>query len=206
VYLDHGRKAGRDWISIQCPRLEQREVILGRDDELALRIAPGTASVSAVLDIAAGKLSGRLVFARDRLQITPTLSEKLGGDVLASRIQDVMKDLRRLEAIVTLSGSFEKPICSLETDLGEQLAVGVNRVVCQEIDAFRSRMLERVRERLDTELAGFDRLLANRRQQVLERLNLGDSQINELKLQVASRIQLPQPLLESDSAISGFFR
>jgi uncharacterized protein (TIGR03545 family) len=206
VYLDNSSDPGHDRIAIQCPRLQQPELVLGREDQLALCVAPGTASVSVVLDIVGDELSGRLQFQRDDLSMTPTLGPKLGGAELASKLEDAMRDVRKLEAAVLLSGTFEKPQWTLRTGLGEQLAAGVNRVVRQEIEAYRDQLLARLDEEVSTELASLERLVHDHQRQVLDQLQLGDRQIEEIKLQVASRIQLPKSLMGKGSPLKRLFR
>jgi uncharacterized protein (TIGR03545 family) len=205
VYLDN-TSGGHDRIAVQCPCIQQPDLVLGHKDQLALCVAPGTASVSAVLDIVGDELSGHFEFRRDELSMTATLSPKLGGPQLASKLDDAMRDVRTLEAAVLLSGTMEEPKWTLQTDLGEQLAEGVNRVVRQEIEAYRDQLLAQLNERVNTELASLGRLVNDRQQQVLDQLQLGDRQIEELKLQVASRIQLPKSLTGKGSPLKRLFR
>ena len=114
--------------------------------------------------------------------------------------------LKNLEATIALDGKLRNPKLKLRSNLGPALERGLNVAFQQELTARQEQLLAKAHHELDQHVARFEQQLARRQGEVLQKLQIGDAQLAELK-QMASQIGLPADLQGGKNALlDGFMR
>ncbi|HID76028.1 MAG TPA: TIGR03545 family protein [Planctomycetaceae bacterium] len=205
VYLDN-RPGGCDRFVLNCPRLKQPGLMLGRPGEVALRVAPATARASAVVDVTDQRLEGRLDFEQDDLQLALSLPQQLGGQPLATVLSEALNDVRSLRLSVSLVSQGERIRCRLETDFGQQLAEAFDRAARGQLQRWREEALARLNRQMASQLAALDETLRVRQHDILNGLELGEQQIQRVKQQALGGRSLERMLLGRDLPLGDLLR
>jgi hypothetical protein len=119
------------------------------------------------------------------------------GRQLAGHLQSMVADLHTIEAAVDLSGTLQEPAWRFRSNLGPQLVEGFTRVVRQELELRRDQVAQRVASTVDGQLARFDQAFLAQKEAVLDKLHLGDSEIEQIGQLIAGQAsksgRLPLP-------------
>jgi uncharacterized protein (TIGR03545 family) len=170
--LDRRTGESHDTLVLDCPHLALGERTLGRADKLAVSVAPGEASLAAEVHLDGDQLSGFIkMHQSSTLQArTPALHD----DRLAEMLSESLRGVDRLDADVKLSGTLRRPQWKIESNLGPQLADGINGAVRRYLADRGDRLVAKVQGKVDEQLAALDA----RRQQAQKELlgKLGDNQ------------------------------
>jgi uncharacterized protein (TIGR03545 family) len=180
--VDRTQQVPTSEITVEIPQLAQAAQALGNDDEFSVAVPPGTAHVRAHLKLtAAEQLEGRVVFERDEVNLSPRLPPRYAKNLKTDSWKSALTDVRSLHAVADFSGTVTAPKWRLSTNLGPQLAAGMNSAIRTELSARRDALAERVRSETDGQLVKFEQSLAQRHAGLLEQLNLGEQEIGAIK-------------------------
>jgi len=185
----------RERITINCPGLAQPERVLGQPGRLALAVSPGNTHLWMSVELAGDELTGQVIVEQRPVELLPQLAPEYGGPRLAESLRVATSQVRDIRVAVDLSGTLQQPRCRLHSNLGPQLAEGLNLMVRRELEVRRDELLAYVQRQLTGELARFEQTVRNQQQAAFEKLELGDAQIQELSQMVAQRIRVPEGIL-----------
>jgi len=192
--LDRTTTTPCDRITLNCPNWQQPERVLGRPGRLALRVAPGNTHLWASLERKGDELSGRLLLQQGPVELTPELAEAYGGPRLAARLEQAARDLREIRVVVDLAGTADGLDWEFRSNLGPQLAASLKRALETELETRREELLVLARQRAAEGLARIDAIVAAKRDELLERLQLDGREMQNLHQALARRIRLPETL------------
>lgn len=188
--LDRTGEKPHDHIVISFPHILQPQRTLGGNKCLALNVAPGMMRVWAELDLHEETFTGRVLVEQKDLQLSTNLPPHF-GQRLEQRVGVALKEVNVLQAEVLLSGSLNKPSWKLRSNMGPQIASGLNLALRDELLDRQNEMVVKLDNYLARRQMEFDKLVDAQRQEVLAKLELGSTEIDDLKQLVAGRIKLP---------------
>jgi hypothetical protein len=187
--LDRTQPVARDHITVECPSLAQPKRLLGKPDQIAVAVSPATASLSLRLELDGENLSGRLSVRQEPVELKPELSAAYGGQQMADRLQDALREIRTLDVTARLSGTLKRPTCQIQSTLGPQLAQAFQRLLFRELETRRDELSQMVQAKVDGEMLRFEQLFIARQQALLARLQQNGVDVQQLR-ELATR-QMP---------------
>ncbi len=177
-------------IAIEIPQLAQASQALGAADEFSVAVSPGTAHVSAHLKLTdAERIEGRVVFERDEVTMSPQLPPRYAKKLMTDSWKSALAGVRSIHAVADLTGTVTAPKWRLSSNLGPQLAGGMQAAIRGELSARRDALAARVQSETDGQLAKFEQSLAQRHAGLLEQLNLGEQEIAAIKKRLAELVK-----------------
>jgi uncharacterized protein (TIGR03545 family) len=168
VTLDRRHATSRDTIALDCPHLLLADRTLGRADKLAVNVGGGEASITADIQLVGDELSGT-IHIRQASQLTMTTAA-IRDDKIGGMLAESLRGVDRLEATVELGGTMRKPSWKIESNLGPQLADGVNGAVRKYLAGRRDAALAKVQGKVDEQLAKLESMRTQAQQELLGKL------------------------------------
>lgn len=193
--LDHTGEKPHDRITVSCPHWKQPERVLGEPGRLAVAVSPGSTHLWVSLDLEGEQLSGRLLVQQGPVELVPDLAALRIEPRLALNLQAAMREVREIRVVVDLSGTLEKPEWGFQSNLGPQLASAVSGMFERELEARRQQLAGYVRGQVEEQLARFEGRILAEQQELLAKLDLNNTQIQQLNQTIAQRLRLPQGVL-----------
>ena len=194
VTLDRRQAVPQDRFLIDIPALEQSEQILGNPQKMAMRIAPGSVSIQADLRVEGDEIEGQIVVEQADLRLEPSLGAEYARYLTGDRLGR-LREINRFQARVFLVGSLRQPRWRLESNLGEQIAEAVNAAVRDELAARQQQLLDRGRREADRELARLQNQFLQENRELLDKLEIGDAQLDALRQQLQTGIDSPEEII-----------
>jgi uncharacterized protein (TIGR03545 family) len=193
--LDRRDSEAVDRLVINIPALRQHQRSLGDATKLAVAMTPGTAKIHADVVLRGERLEGRISMQQDQMQLTPTLGPKYAELISPDNLAAAFQGVDRLDAEVTLSGTLRAPKYDLQSNLGPQLAVGLNQAVRQELQQREQQLLARANREVEQQVAKLEAELLSKQGKLLQRLEIGDEQLGELKKLLFAQVGRPEELI-----------
>jgi uncharacterized protein (TIGR03545 family) len=187
--LDRTQPVARDYVTVECPALAQPKRLLGKPDQVAVVISPGSARLSLRLELVGEKMSGRLTVRQEAVELKPELAAAYGGAAMAGRLQDALRDVHTLDVTAELSGTLERPAWTLRSSLGTQLAQAFEGLLLRELETRREEVTQLVQAKVEGEMVRFDQMLAARQQAIVAKLQQSGVDVQQLR-ELAAR-QMP---------------
>jgi uncharacterized protein (TIGR03545 family) len=180
VELDRRGDVPHDSLTIDVPKLLLADRTLGKADKLAVKVTPGEASIKADIHIDGDQLTGVIEIHQSSTLAADT--PMLRDDRLAAVLQESLSGVDKLAATMHLSGTLKKPDLKIESNLGPQLAAGVNGAVRKYLTERKDRLVAKVQGQVDEQVAKLKTRRKEAQQELLAKL--GDDQ--KLMTQLAS--------------------
>jgi uncharacterized protein (TIGR03545 family) len=176
--IDRRTADARDTLVIDYPHVALRERNLGAADKLAVNVAAGEASIAGELHLRGDVLSGVITLrqASTLAARTPALRD----DRIATMLTESLAGVDRLEAEVTVSGTLRKPKWKIESNLGPQLAEGINGAVRRYLTERRDRLVAKVQGKVDEQLAKLDAKRQEAQQELMGKLGENQELVGQL--------------------------
>ena len=193
--FDRHTPVARDHLQIDVPAWRQSEQVLGNPGRFALTLAAGAVQIHADVRVEQDQVTGEIQVRQEQLQIQPQLSAEYARYVSVAAIEAAVDPIQRLETKVEIRGRLKRPTWRLQSNLGPQLAVGLEQAVHLELAARQEQLLSIARQQVDEELARVQQKLAAQHREILEQLELGDQQLEQLKRQLLADIKTPDQLI-----------
>ncbi len=193
--LDRTSETPLDQIVINCPDLALPEMSLGREDAVALALRPGNTHLWIGITLSDDQITGTMLLKQSGIELTPTVAESLGGRRLADSLALATESLKQIEVQVDLAGSLDRPEWVLRSNLGATLTEGLNRAAIAELEYRRDQAAQLVQERVDKELNKFRNRLATDEEILHTRLQLSESEIQQLGKLIAQRVPSADKIL-----------
>ena len=190
--LDRTGETPHERITVSCPDWKQPQRVLGQPDRLAVAVSPGSTHLWVSLDLRGEQLSGRLLVQQGPVELIPDLAALRVEPRLVRSLQTAMGEVREIRVVVDLAGTLEKPEWGFRSNLGPQLASAVSGTFQRELEARRQQLAEHVRGQVEEQLARFEGRIQAERQELLAKLDLDNTQIQQLNRVIAQRLRLPQ--------------
>lgn len=149
--LDRRGEDASDHLHIACPQLNLPGQTIGNAEKFAIQIAPSTANFHIDLTVIGEQLGGEIVFQQSTAQLG-VASNSQKNKYLITALGSAIENIKQLEANVTLAGTLQKPDIKLQSDLGDQLAAGINSSVKQLLEKQSQTLLASTREKVDAQL------------------------------------------------------
>jgi uncharacterized protein (TIGR03545 family) len=189
--LDHTRPVPHEQLLIDCPALPMPRRVLGRPERLALAVSPGSMRVWAGIDLLGDQLSGEVRVKQEPIELVPCLAASYGGPRLAENLRQAMSQVRSVELAVHLSGTLDRPEWQFQSNLAPQLVACLGAMVQCELETRQAELVQAARKRMDAELAQLQELVLVKQDEILGRLDLGGTELQELAREVARRLRAP---------------
>lgn len=186
--VDRSQKVARDYLTVQCPALDQPKRLLGKPDQVAVAVSPGTAKLSLRLEMVGKEISGQLSFRQEPIELKPELASAYGGQTLAARLEDALREIHSLDVTAELSGTLERPAWKLRSTLGDQLASAFQRLLSRELEARREEVAQLIQSKVDGEMARFEQMFAAKRQALLDQLAQSGVDVQQVRELAARRM------------------
>ncbi|MCA9261159.1 MAG: TIGR03545 family protein [Planctomycetales bacterium] len=173
VRVDRRGDAAIDTLHLEWPDLQIDGRTLGSPDKLALTLPASPAALTADVEIVDEQLRGTIVFAQPQVRLQPAV-----GCVKDARLADaVTAALARVDGFrvdVALTGTLERPDWKIDSNLGPQLATGMNGAVKAYLAQRRDLLLAKAQQEVDQRMAQ----LTSQREAAQQKLlaSLGDNQ------------------------------
>jgi len=149
---------------------EKTETTLGNDQQMAFLVSSEQTQLSAEFQLSGDSVSGELAIRQE-----PVVVEFLtAGDTAPETTEFVtaaLNSFRQLEASVVWSGTLDEPRWKLRSNLGPQLAVGLNHVLTQRIESKRRELSIEADAMAQEQMAAFKDLIRNRSGTLMTQLN-----------------------------------
>jgi uncharacterized protein (TIGR03545 family) len=178
VELDRRGDVPHDSLTIDVPKLLLADRTLGKADKLAVKVTPGEASIKADIHIDGDQLAGVIEVHQSSTLVADT--PMLRDDRLAAVLQESLSGVDQLAATVHLSGTLKKPDLKIDSNLGPQLAAGVNGAVRKYLTERKDRLAAKVQGRVDEQVAKLETRRQEAQQELLGKLGEEQKLITQL--------------------------
>lgn len=189
--LDRTGLTPKEHLVINIPKLAQPQRVLGKEDRLALRLAPGAAHVWLQVDFVAEQMNGQIIWKQEDTHLSPVIDEQRTGARLAEHMRAVAGEVHSFHAAIQLTGTVRRPHLQLQSNLGPQLAQGINGAVQRELEFRQEQLTKLAQDNVDKALAQVDRLIQEKQHELASLLQLGDQQMEQLKQQLLAQVNVP---------------
>ncbi len=153
--IDHiGDGTTRPWedmMIVRCPVYQLPQRILGNPERFAVSVSPGQSQLDGVVILKGEQLSGEVRLAQSNICLSVELPPKLQQSALQKSLDSVFSTLDRFDASLIVSGTREKPVYTVKSNLGEHLKPKLENVVLTEWAKLRQSLDKSVTD--DTQLA-----------------------------------------------------
>jgi len=177
--LDRRNAVAVDHLSIDCPQLAMPGRTLGNPNKLAVKVAPGIAIVRIDLTLTDDQLAGKIIFSQPSVELTVGADSSKNRH-LAAALEQALAGIGNLEANVTLAGTITKPQITLQSDLGPQLAAGINTAVQQLVKQRGQELLAKTQAKVDEQLQRLDQSRQQAQQELLAKLGKHQELLGQL--------------------------
>ena len=179
IIIDRRSEVALDELLMACPQLAIEERTLGNAEKLAIELGAGKAKFELELKLNGDQLTGEIVFTQDSLSLTPRLA-KSSNKQMSEVLQQALAGVKQLEATVTLAGTLKNPQVKIDSDIGSQVAAGLNSSVQQLLKQRTESLLAKSREQVDAQLQKLTQLREQAQQELLGQLGEGQELLKQL--------------------------
>ncbi len=179
VQLDRRGEIACDRLQISCPKLAMAGRTLGNADKLAIDMGAGVADFRVKLELVGDDLDGEIVFLQDALQVTPRMAKAPNAQI-AEALKAAMASVNQLQANVTLAGTLQKPQVKIDSDIGDQVAAGLNSTLKRMVQGRTEALMAKSRAQVDEQLGKLTQMREQAQQELLGQLGEGQELLGQL--------------------------
>ena len=184
-----------DRFVVTCPNIAQSDWTLGDSDKLAVVVPEGSMRLDANLRIKGERLTGDVLLRRVAGAMKPVVSQDLGGQHVAGRIADVLKDTGSFEMRLVLSGTVADPKYQLQTELGDRIADAFESVAKAELKLQKKRLEARVNREVDLHVAKFQQTIQQQQKDLGQQLALNQDEVDKLARLAGEQLGISNDLI-----------
>ena len=196
----------RDRMVIRCEHWPHAARTFGDPRQLAVTLPADEVRLWVLLDLVDDQLSGEVVLKRNAAELDARLGDEFCCTEVADLLKRTVKRISRIEASIALRGTLDHPQWTLRSNLGHELAGGLRDSVRDALWARQEAYVHQAHEGVRQQLTDFQNQLADRQTAVLQNLQVGDTGIQSVKEFIATRVDLPDGLLDEHSPLREMFR
>jgi uncharacterized protein (TIGR03545 family) len=167
-------------LTIKSPMPAHTDKTLGDRDSLAIAYSADAGQAWLQARIADGELKGQLVIQQSGARFQPIVANKMGGEHLRRPLAAGIAGLDHIDVVIHLDGPLRKPRLTFDSNVGRQLADGLNKAVRDELIDQRERVLEKGQQLAAKELLQLDALVERKQAELLARYANQANLIREL--------------------------
>ena len=167
-----------DEIVLDCPKLSLPGRTLGQADRLAVAMSPGDASIHAELRMVGDALTGEIHLSQTAL--LSASAPKVRDPQLSAAIGQSLAGVSAVAADVQISGTLKRPQWKLKSDLGRQMASGMEGAVRQYLTEKKEKLLAKVQGKVDEQLADLEAKAQRTQQELLAKLGENQQLVTQL--------------------------
>lgn len=165
---------------------------LGDPGGIALVVKAQGLATRAFLEIKGERLKGELTLSHNPVTLHVSADADLNSD-LRRMLDTALQDVGRLDAAVSVAGTVDEPKLSLRSNLGPQMAEGVNRTFSAELESHRQKLMAELDAAAQQRTVELRQLMQERYREVLSQLDLNENQAQLLVQRFAGQpIDLPK--------------
>ena len=172
LVMDRRKAIDRDKLLVTIPQWAIAGTTLGKPDKFAIDMANGTANFEVELRLEGDQVAGEIQFEQKSLQLTARLKDSTNQHI-ASALKQSLAAVNQLQANVLLSGTLKKPKFKIESDIGTQIADGLNASLKRAFQQQSDQLLASTREKVDAQMQQLTQLREQAQQQLLSQLGEG---------------------------------
>ena len=195
VVVDRTGDTPRDRFVINCPNLKMPERHIGRQEQFAVTVSPGSMHVWMSVDLTGDELSGQFLLKQDSVELRPQMAAQSAAGHLAADLEAVLGKVQSLEIAADLNGTLDDPRWQFHSNLGPQLAEGLNWAVRRQLENRRDQLAQLAASKIDEELARLEELVSAGQEAAIAKLDLGGNDLRQLSQTVTQRFPVPKHVL-----------
>jgi len=193
--LDRRGEQDLDHLVIVCHDIVLPGQTLGDVDKLALSIGPSLASLNIDLTLDDTQLSGELALGQQSVRLKP-LQSAMRSRHLVAAIEQALGAIQQWEATVEIAGTLTKPQLKIESDLGGQVARGMQTALRQLVKRRGDELLAETQQKVEAQMQRLQEIRSQAEQELLAKLGEGQELFGQLaSLSGDSKSELPIPSL-----------
>ena len=147
-----------------------------------------------------------MVVKQTGISLTPQLHPNYDSGQMAAAIHDALADTDTIEVAVDLSGTLATPTWNLRSNIGENLAQGLREGVLQQIVARNEKHIRDSHLAVKQQLQSVEQELIKRQQNILSSLEFGTTEIEEVRKDIATRVQSTDGVIDPESPLREVYR
>ena len=195
-----------DTVTIDIPNARQKGRLLGNAQQLAVATSPCQSHVWVNIGIRGDTLAGEMIIKQTGISLTPQLHPEYDSGEMASAIHDSLADVGTIEVAVDLSGTLATPNWYLRSNIGANLAQGLRENVLQQMVAKNEKHIRDAHLDVKQQLQAVEQELIKRQQNILGCLEFGTTGIEEVRKDIATRVQSTDGVLDPESPLREVYR
>ncbi len=193
--IDRTGEVPVDTLTITTAGRPLKEIIVGDERSLAMKVALGEVRMQVVVRLTGDKLEGGVIIEGDELQLVPLLGDKLDDQPFGKHLTASLESVKRFQARAQLSGTGDQPKWKLESTLGRQFSGALREGMAKEIEQGKDQAEAWLRAEFDSQNKSLETAILEKEQAILGQLQGNEAMVLALKQQLARRIGLPQGIL-----------
>jgi uncharacterized protein (TIGR03545 family) len=178
LQLDRRSDVLRDSLTIDVPKLQLAHRTLGKAGKLAVQVTPGEASLKADIQLVGDQLSGVIEVRQSSTLAADT--PLLRDDRLAAVLHESLSGVDELAATIHLAGTLKRPDIDIQSNVGPQLAAGINGAVTKYLTERKDRLVAKVQGKVDEQVAKLDARRQEAQQELLAKLGEDQKLVTQL--------------------------
>jgi hypothetical protein len=115
----------------------------------------------------------------------------LRDDRLAAALHESLSGVDQLAAKIDLSGTLKRPDFRIDSNVGPQLAAGVNGAVTKYLTERKDRLVAKVQGRVDEQMSKLDKLRSEAQQELMGKLGEDQKLVTQLAALMGGASGLP---------------
>jgi uncharacterized protein (TIGR03545 family) len=184
--LDQTRPEAAYELAVAYRNSESMETQIGDDQSLALTVAAAATECRANLRLAGNQLIGKIDLIQSPVRVSMARHEDASSAENATAVQvnqaieGVLAGIQNLNSSLSIQGSIEHPELRLSSNLGPQIADGLNTVLVRQIEQQRLALSAKIDAATRAKSDEFRKLLNDRHGEVVKLLSSNDDRTRKL--------------------------
>jgi len=173
---------------------------LGDDSSLAVTVSAERLACRAELKLVGESLTGTLKFRQDPVHMTASLKTANAQveEHVTTALTDIFSGIKSLSADLQIDGQLTAPHWSIQSDLGQQIAGGMNAALAHQLDEVRQDLAAKLDQTIAQQSGRLQDLFKQKMQGLTSQLNGNQQDVQQLVQQVTGG-----RLAELDKATGG---
>ncbi len=175
-------------VDLFCDIPHPLQLQLGRSSKLSIVAEAPKTVFRLQLALKDKQLDGRMAVQQPGVRITSRstdIGQPIEPNGLHQALQTALGNVNQLQADVHLAGTIDSPEWQLESNLGTELADGLNNVIAQQFTAQRDKLREKIDLAAQAQTTKFREQIGQRYGTLTSQLDLNENQAQKLIQRVA---------------------
>ncbi len=163
--INRANGALRDELLVDCQSILLPALELGHSDQVAMTIAPSTASISIRAAVDGDKLVGEVQMVQQNVRIVPTVKNAFGRVPIADALEESLGHIDSFATRISLGGTLAEPSCALWSNLGPAVTEAMEHAVRRGSSQHMRAMIVDAGKQVDEQLTGIERQMIEQQTQ-----------------------------------------